>query len=51
MALITKKGRNLIALITGLVEYEGLIALVFVLKRPGYILKVANFFSYLLISF
>ena len=29
----------------------GLIALVFALKRPKYILIVANFFSYLLISF
>ena len=49
--LVTKKNKNLTTLIIKLAKYVNLIALVFVLKRPKYILIVTNFFSYLLISF
>ena len=47
---INNSAANLIALI-GFAKYVNLIALVFILKRPKYILIAANFFSYLLISF
>ena len=48
---INNSAAGLIALIIKLAKYVNLIALVFTLKRPKYILIAANFFSYLLISF
>ena len=48
---INNSAAGLIALITELAKYVGLIVLVFTLKRPGRILVVTNFFSYLSISF
>ena len=48
---INNSAAGLIVLIIKLAKYVNLIALVFILRRPGYILIAANFFSYLLISF
>ena len=48
---INNSAADLIALIIKLAKYVNLIVLIFILKRPGRILVVANFFSYLSISF
>ena len=48
---INNSAAGLIALIIKLVKYVNLIVLIFILKRPGRVLIVTNFFSYLSISF